>query len=523
MSRRRLAPVTALTALAALSALTTLTTLTGCTLEPHYRRPALPVPAAWPIPPSTPETAAPAGASATALKPLPPSSDNPGVIGGTRPAVDIGWREFFADPQLQRIIAVALANNRDLRVAVLDIQQAHAQYVVQRAQSFPQLNADGGYTKEKLSAAQFGFPVTTSYFTAEVALSSFELDLFGRVRSLNHAALQQYFAQSEARRATQLSLIAQVAQQYLTLLSDRQLLKLAQDTLQSQQASYDITVKEHDRGQVSGLDVAQAESTVEQARSDVARYQGSIAQDTDALNLLAGAPVDTSQVPQALDDRAFGIAALPAELPSAVLLRRPDVLQAEHTLLASNADIGAARAAFFPAISLTGDAGGVSTKLSNLLASGSSTWAFSPSLTLPLFRGGQLVGGLAEARVSRDIAIAQYEKAIQTAFREVADAMALTGTLERQVEAQQALVGATGRAYQLSQQRYKAGRDSYLNVLDSQRSYYAAQQTQIAALLAQQNNRVTLYRALGGGWRETSQPPAQPAQPASATAPGLAQ
>jgi multidrug efflux system outer membrane protein len=418
--------------------------------------------------------------------------------------VDIGWRDFFADPQLRQIIAEALANNRDLRVAVLNIQQAHAQYVVQRGQSFPQFDANGAYTKEKLSAAQFGFPVTTAYFTAEAALSSFELDLFGRIRSLNHAALQQYFAQSEARRATQLSLIAQVAQQYLALLSDRQLLKLAQDTLQSQQASYDITVKEHDRGQVSGLDVAQAETTVEQARSDVARYDGNIAQDIDALNLLVGASVDTAPVPQALNDQTFGIAALPAELPSEVLLRRPDVLEAEHTLLADNADIGAARAAFFPAISLTGDTGGVSTDMSTLFTPGAATWAFSPQLTLPIFHGGQLMGGLAEARVSRSIAVAQYEKAIQSAFREVADALQLTGTLENQVQAQQALVRATGRAYELSRQRYKAGRDSYLNVLDSQRSYYSAQQTLIASQLAQQDNRVTLYKALGGGWRETS-------------------
>jgi multidrug efflux system outer membrane protein len=494
------------TGLAALAAAATLTALAGCTtLEPHYQRPALPVQSTWPIPPSTPAPKAPAGAPSAALNQLPPSGPNPGAIGGTRRAVDIGWRDFFADPQLQRIIAEALANNRDLRVAVLDIQQAHAQYVVQRGQSFPQFDGNAGYTKEKLSAAQFGFPVTTAYFTAEAALSSFELDLFGRIRSLNHAALQQYFAQSEARRATQLSLIAQVAQQYLALLSDRQLLKLAQDTLQSQQASYDITVQEHDHGQVSGLDVAQAETTVEQARSDLARYEGNIAQDGDALNLLVGAPVDTAPAPQALNDQTFGIAALPAELPSAVLLRRPDVLEAEHTLLAANADIGAARAAFFPAISLTGDAGGVSSDVASLFTPGAATWAFSPQLTLPIFHGGQLVGGLAEAHVSRDIAIAQYEKAIQTAFREVADALQLTVTLEHQVQAQQALVRATGRAYQLSQQRYKAGRDSYLNVLDSQRSYYSAQQTLIAAQLAQQDNRVTLYKALGGGWRETSQ------------------
>ncbi len=463
--------------------------LTACTLEPRYRAPPLPVPVQWPIPPTTPTVQAPPGT---------------GAIGGARSAVDIGWREFFADPHLRQIIAAALANNRDLRVAVLDIQLARSEYLVQRANSLPQIDASGGYTKEKLPPAEFGFPITAGYYQAGVALSSFELDLFGEVRSLNHAALERYFAQSQARRSTQLSLIAEVAQAYLTLISDRQLLELAQNTLGSQQSSYDITVKEHQHGQVSGLDVAQAETTVESARADVARYEGDIAQDIDALNLLAGVPVEGSNLPNALNDHAFGVAALPAELPSTVLLRRPDVLQAEHTLRAANADIGAARAAFFPAINLTGNIGSISPQFSNLFSGGTGTWAYSPQVTLPLFHGGQLLGNLAEAKVNRAIAVAQYEKAIQTAFREVADALALTGTLEREREAQEALVGATGRAYDLSRQRYKAGRDSYLDVLDSQRSYYSAQQSLIATELAQQENRISLYKALGGGWRENS-------------------
>jgi outer membrane protein, multidrug efflux system len=479
------------------------TLLCACTLEPRYREPALPVPQQWPIPPSTPAAPAPSNMPAADLNALPVPT-NPGRIGGSRNAVDIGWRDFFADEHLQQIIATALADNRDLRVAVLDIQLARSQYLVQRSNGLPQFNATGSYTKERLPAAEFGFPITAAFYQAGVALSSFEIDLFGRVRSLNRAALQQYFAQSEARRSTQLSLIAEVAQAYLTLQSDRELLKLAQDTLKSQQASYDITVREHTAGQVSGLDVAQADSTVEAARSDVARYEGNIAQDHDALQLLVGAPVDTSQLPASLDDSTFAIAALPAELPSAVLLRRPDVLQAEHELRAENADIGAARAAFFPAVSITGNAGNVSTNFTQLFGKGTGTWEYAPQVSLPLFRGGQLVGDLAEAKVNREIAVAQYEKAIQTAFREVADALALTDTLERQREAQDALVRATGRAYDLSQQLYKDGRSSYLDVLDSQRSYYSAQQTLIATELAQQDNRVTLYKALGGGWRERS-------------------
>ena len=468
--------------------------LAACTLEPRYRAPPLPVPDQWPIPPTTATVApSPAAAGTTA-----------GTVDITR-AADIGWRDFFADPHLQQIIALALRHNRDLRVAVLDIQLAHAQYQQQRANLFPPINGTASYQKQKIPAAQFGFPVTSAYYTVGVALSSFELDLFGRVRSLNHAALQQYFAQTEARRSTQLSLIAQVAQAYLTLLSDRELLRLAQDTLSSQLHSYDITVKEHDHGEVSGLDVAQADTTVESARSDVARYQGAIAQDVDALTLVVGTPVDTALLTQGLTDHIIGIGALPAQLPSTVLLRRPDVLEAEHTLRADDADIGAARAEFFPTISLTGNIGSLSPQLTGLFQSGTGSWSYSPQISLPLFRGGALVGNLNAAHVNRDIAVAQYEKAIQTGFREVADALALTRTLGRERTAQQALVRATGRAYQLSQQRYKAGRDSYLTVLDSQRSYYAAQQTLIAAELAQQNNRVTLYKALGGGWREHSE------------------
>jgi outer membrane protein, multidrug efflux system len=481
-------------------------TAAACTMEPRYHQPALPTPMEWPIPPTVVPVAAPAGTPAAALNgPAAPRFPDAGALGGTKSAVDIGWRDFFADPHLQAIIAQALANNRDLRVAVLNIQAAHSQYVVQRANLFPQFSGNASYVKEHLPTAEYGFPITTAFNTVGVALTSFEIDLFGHERSLTHAAYQQYLQQSEARRSTQLSLIAQVAQAYLTLLSDRQLLQLAQDTLKSQQASYDITVKEHDSGQVSGLDVAQAQSTVEQARADLARYDGNIAQDIDALNLLVGAPVDATSLPSALDDKIVGVRALPPDLPSSVLLRRPDVLQAEHALLSANANIGAARAAFFPTISLTGNVGSVSQKLSNLFSSGTNAWTYTtPQITMPLFQGGSVVGGLDLSHVNRDVALAQYEKAIQSAFREVADGLALTGTLERQREAQEALVGADGRAYELSQQRYKVGRDSYLAVLTSQRDYYSAQQGLIATQLAQQNNRVTLYKALGGGWQETS-------------------
>jgi len=478
--------------------------LHGCTMEPRYRAPALPVPEQWPLPATTAAPAEPPAVPAAPTEPV--ASPGEAQAAASVAAWDIGWRDFFADARLEQLIAQALANNRDLRVAVLNIQLARAQYRVQRSALFPAIDANGGYTKAKLPAVETGLPysVTESYYQAGVGVSSFELDLFGRVRSLTHAALDQYLAQEQARRSAQLSLIAQIADAYLTLASDRELQRLAQQTLKSQEDSFGLTEKRHAIGAVSALDLAQAQTTVESARADAARYDGNIAQDTDALALLVGAPVDPTLLPEDFGASTIGIAELPAGLPSTVLLRRPDVLQSEFMLRSANADIGAARAAFFPTISLTAAIGSASPALSGLFKSGTGSWSFVPQASLPLFQGGQLVGNLAIARTDRDIAVAQYEKAIQSAFRDVADALALTLTLERQRQAQESLVAATQRAYDLSQQRYKAGSDSYLAVLDAQRSYYGAQQGLIATRLAQQNNRVTLYKALGGGWQEHS-------------------
>jgi multidrug efflux system outer membrane protein len=455
----------------------------ACTMEPRYRAPPLPVPDQWPIPAQT-------------------QSDAAG--GGSVVARDIGWRDFFVDPRLQRLIGLALGNNRDLRVAVLNIERARTEYHIQQAALLPQIDASVSYTKEKQPAVDFGFPYTASYWQAGAAVTSFELDLFGRVRSLSHQALQQYFAQEQARRSTQLSLIAQVANAYLTLASDRALRQLAQNTLRSQQASYDLSEKQHEIGAASGLDLAQAQTTVEQARADVARYEGNVAQDIDALTLLVGTPLEPQWLPEGFDDTTVGLEALPADLPSNVLLRRPDVLEAEHTLRAADANIGAARAAFFPNISLTANVGSASSQLSGLFKAGTGAWSFIPQATLPIFHGGELMGNLKVAHVDRRIALAQYEKAIQSGFREVADGLALTATLTRQRAAQEALAGATARAFELSQRRYKTGRDSYLVVLDSERSNYTAQQGLITTRMAEQSNRVTLYEALGGGWLEHS-------------------
>lgn len=468
--------------------------IAGCTMEPRYKQPALPVPDQWPIPATTAMTTEAPIATATSA-----TTDAPAVA-----VRDIGWRDFFADPRLQNLIAAALANNRDLRVAVLNIEKARAQYRVQRGSLFPSVDATGNFTREKLPPAlTFGAgSFTSNIYEAGVGISNYEVDLFGRVRSLTHAALEQYLAQEEARRSAQLSLIAEVANAYLTLASDKDLQHLAQQTLESQEHSYELAQKSHDAGSTSGLDLAQAQTTVEQARADAARYEGNVAQDLDSLQLLVGEPLDAAWVPDAFDAKTMGLNALPASLPSDVLLRRPDVLEAEHLLRSANGNIGAARAAFFPTISLTTSIGAASEQLSGLFKAGSGTWSFSPTITLPLFHGGAIVGNLSLANTNQKIAVAQYEKVIQTSFREVADALALTATLNRQREAQEALVGATGRAYELSQQRYKAGRDSFLDVLVSQRSDYSAQQGLIATRLAEQTNRVNLYTELGGGWRE---------------------
>src|SRR3984957_8882832 len=461
--------------------LTWLCLASGCTLEPRYRAPALPVPVEWPMPATTPE--------------------RPPVAVAAR---DIGWRDFFLDTRLQQLIGLALANNRDLRVAVLNIDKARAQYRIQRAALLPSIDAPASFPREKLPASlTYGIATpTTGYFEAGLSITAYEVDLFGRVRSLTHAALEQYVAQAEARRSAQLSLIAEVANAYLTLAADSELERLAQQTLKSQEDSYALEQKRHETGTVSALDLVQSQTTVEQARADAARFEGHVAQDRDALALLVATEIEPALLPSQFDSNTMGLDPLPAGVPSAVLLRRPDVLEAEHTLRAANADIGAARAAFFPDITLTTNLGSVSYQLSNLFKSGTGTWAFEPVMSLPIFHGGALMGGLDVAHVNEKIALAQYEKAIQSGFREVADALALTAALNRQRAAQETLVAATSRAYTLSQRRHAVGSNSYLEVLDSERSDYAARQGLITTRLAEQSNRVTLYKALGGGWGE---------------------
>ncbi len=462
----------------------------GCAmLEPNCRKPNPAIPADWPLPPTT-AAKTPAAGSPTATTAGTPAAAEQVVA-------DIGWRDFFTDPKLEELIARALDNNRDLRVAVLNVERTRAQYNIQRADRFPSVSANAALSRTGTNVAN----VVGDLYSVSVG-AAFELDLFGRVHNLSNAALQRYFSQEEARRSAQLSLIAEIANVYLTLAADLESQRVAQATLDNQQSAYDLIVKRHDAGAVSGLDLAQAQTTVETARADVARFAGLVATDINLLRLLVGAPVEQALLPQGFDPAVSGLAPLPAQLPSQVLLRRPDVLQAEHLLRGANANIGAARAAFFPSISLTGSIGTASSELSGLFESGTRIWSFIPQISLPIFQGGRLRANLGVATADRDIALAQYEKSIQSGFREVADALALTRTLADRRAAQQALLDATGKAHELSKARYERGVDSFLNLLDAQRSLYAAQQGLVTAQLAEQANRVTLYKVLGGGWEE---------------------
>lgn len=439
------------------------------TLEPRLPAADANIPAQWPLPATTSATSA--GAVA-----------------------DIGWRDFFLDDKLDSLIALALENNRDLRIALLNVERARGQYRIQRADRVPSIDIGSSLARTGSDAA------VNSYYEVALGITNFELDLFGRVRSLSASALQQFFATQAAQRGAQLALIAEIANTYLALSADQELQRLALSALESHEATYRLAERRRELGAVSALDVAQARTVVERARADAARYAGRVAQDTNALALLIGAPVPPELLPGAFDPRVSGIDELPAGTPSEVLLRRPDVVQAEHRLRAANANIGAARAAFFPSISLTGSVGTASNELSGLFDSGTRVWSFLPQINVPIFQGGRLRAGLDVATAERDIGLAQYEKAIQAAFRDVADALALSRTLAAQRQALESLVEAAARATELSQARYRAGRDSYLTLLDAQRTLDAARQSLIETQFAEQANRVALYRALGGGW-----------------------
>jgi multidrug efflux system outer membrane protein len=484
-------PTAPRSALCRVLAATLLGALGGCTLIPKYERPALPVPASYP----------------EVGKPDRPAAGTSAAAEPAAMAADIGWREFFVDDRLRSLIALALDHNRDLRVAVLDIEQSRAQYRVQRSALLPEIDAglSSDNNRYPQSTSPTGYAGVIRDDSASLGLSSYEIDLFGRLRSLTAQARETLLATEEARRNVQISLVAEVAADFLTLAADRERLALAGETLRSQSESYELTRREAEIGSASDLALREAQTTVESARVDVARYTGQIAEDIDALNLVVGTSVPPELLPRGIDDALHALSPeieLPAGLPSDLLTRRPDVLEAERTLRAANANIGAARAAFFPQITLTASEGTSSSALSGLFAAGSRAWTFSPQVTLPIFAGGRNRANLMSARVARDIDIAKYEHAIQAAFRDVADGLALRASLGQQLAAQQALVTASSEAYRLSDARYRQGVDSYLNALDSQRTLYAAQQTLIGTQLSRMSNLVTLYQALGGGWLE---------------------
>jgi multidrug efflux system outer membrane protein len=452
------------------------TALGGCaTLAPKYERPALPVAQSWP----------------TGADPATPG----------RSAADVDWRDVILDTRLHGVVDLALQQNRDLRVAVADIERARAAYGVQRAELLPAIDAGAAGDRSRTPAAlsQTGRADTASQYRVTAGFSAYELDLFGRVRSLSEAALQSYLATEEDRRAVQISLIAEVANAWLTLAADQELLAISSDTLASRDAALGLIQKRFEGGAASELDLRQAQTLAEQARSDVAVARTRADQDRNALRLLVGAEVPANLLPPTRLADAAALADVPAGLPSEVLVRRPDVAAAERRLRAQNANIGAARAAFFPRISLTAAAGTLSPALGGLFGAGSGTWSFAPQVSLPIFSGGANVANLRGAKASRDAAVAQYERAVQVAFREVSDALAVRATAEERIAAQGRLVEAAAAAQRLTQARYERGVDSYLAVLDAQRTAYAARQTLLQAQLASAANRLELYRALGGG------------------------
>lgn len=454
--------------------------LAGCTLAPHYERPAAPVAATYPSGAAYRTSAAPASAS---------------------DAADLGWHDFFRDPRLQRLIDLALQNNRDLRVAMLNVQASRAQYQIERANLFPQISATGSQTRARTPLGLSTTGNTLSTLDQAGASASWELDFFGRLQSLKDAARYQYLASAQAQRAAQILLVSEVANQYLTLRAADEQLRVTAETLASSQASYDLARTQFQAGTSSELDLRQAETVVDQAQADQEAQTRVRAQAENALVLLIGTSLP-ADLPAGLPfDSPNLLADVSAGMPSDLLTRRPDIVEAEDTLRAANANIGAARAAFFPNIALTATGGSASTGLSDLFKADSAAWTFVPSLTVPLFTAGSNLANLDLAHVQKNIAVAQYEKAIQTAFREVADGLAARGTYSAQLDAQQRYTFAYQRTLDLSTARYRAGTDSYLQVLNAQNGLYAAQQNLIVTQLNRLTSLVDLYGDLGGGWQ----------------------
>ena len=454
--------------------------LQGCSLIPEFNQPQAPIDSAWP---QGPAYGAQTDTAATSLL----------------------WKDFFRDPKMQQLIGLALDNNRDLRVAALNVQAYRAQYRIQRSELFPSIDANASGSRQRLPAdlATTGQSGIQSQYGLDVGISSYELDVFGRVRSLTSSALETYLATEQAQNSIRIGLIADVASAYLTWRTDQGLLEVTSNTLASYTKSLGMIESSQREGTSSALDVRQARTLVDSARAQKILYTRQVAQDANALQLLLGANIPSDQV-NGLALNADLLRDIPAGLPSDLLQKRPDIQEAEHRLLAANANIGAARAAFFPSISLTATAGSASSQLGDLLKGGQGSWSFVPQINVPIFNGGRLRANLDYATIQKDIGVAQYEKSIQTAFQEVADGLAAKGTYGEQLQAQSDLVQASQEYFDMAQQRYDEGVDNYLTLLDAQRQLLSSRQKLLSDRLLQLDSQVQRYKALGGGWEQSA-------------------
>lgn len=457
--------------------LTALGVLSGCSMIPQYQRPALPVADVWPV------------------------EEGYGERRSQAEAMDLSWQTFFKDPALRELIQVALENNRDMRIAALNVEAYRALYGIQHAALLPSVSADGTGTRSRTpeTISPTSEATTTGQYFATLGVA-WELDLFGRLDSLSEQARQEFLASEAAQRSVQVSLIAGVANSYFTWQANRELLEVTRQTLAAYEESLALVQRSYDVGVASTLEMAQARTAVETARAAVAQYRRQVAQDRNALNQLLGQSVQLDDVGESTLHMEL-LANLPVGLPSELLFKRPDIIAAEHQLLAANASIGAARAAFFPSIGLTGAAGSASSQLSDLFGSGSGYWSFTPSISIPIFTAGRLRANLDYAEISRDIRVAQYERAIQDAFRDVADGLAAHETYVQQVQAQRNLLQVSEEYYQVAERRYRTGVDSHLTLLDAQRQLLGAQQQLVNDRRNQLISEVNLFKALGGGWQ----------------------
>jgi multidrug efflux system outer membrane protein len=450
-----------------LSLLCAALTLSGCLMIPKYERPAAPIAPVYPNAPTT----------------------------NAATAAEIMWVNFFAEERLKTLIGLALTNNLDFRVAALNVEQSKAQYRITRSALFPSVNGSGGFTHA------YAVGRAANEWSASIGTTAYEVDFFGHVRSLNRQALESFLATTEAKRSAQILLVTEVADEYFTLRQAETQLELARQTLATVQESYALNQATFDAGASSELDLQTADAQVQTAKINLLTYERDIAQAKNYLTLLVGQPLpDGLPAPRPFNDTKV-VADIPPGLPSELVQRRPDILEAEHTLKAANANIGAARAAFFPTITFTGSIGTSSSQFSQLFGSGTGVWSFAPQVTVPIFTGGQNRADLDSAKISTRIEVANYQKAIQTAFREVADALVATSSYASQIAAQAALINAQQRRYDLANLRYRQGDDTYLNVLSAQQDLYSAQESQLEARLNKLSSQISLYKALGGGWK----------------------